>query len=529
MANKLAAPIAPITACLSRLIASRENSWNTCTASRRTHLWRVLTAVCLLVLFQVRPSLSEAQTGPVAAYAFGEGSGTSAADSSGNGNDATLLNGPAWTSAGRFGGALTGDGVNDTVQLPVTASLAFSSGFTFEAWIKPANVSQTRVLWMAPNALLHVMSSGLLYGTATLSGGYRTVWSTPALPVNAWSHVAYTYDGTALRLYLNGALAGSTAASGTLPTSSTPMTIGYTYGGGFGGPIDEVRLYGRGLSAAELWLDAVTPIDETLPLQVSAATPADGAVGVLRTSMTLTFSRSVDSSSITASTVILRDSGNAGVAATVSYDASVRTATLTPTSALTPLGVYMLTVLGGSDGVHDAAGTALAGDASTTFRVAAGAADPSAAYSFRETSGATAFDLSGNGNDGTLVNGPTWDSTGWFGGGLDGDGVNDALQLPVTETLAFSTAFSLEAWIKPANLNQSRYLWLAPNATLLLQSSGFLTASATLSNGYRGTTSVTTVPLNVWSHVACTYDGAALRVYLNGALVASTSATPRRW
>ena len=74
--------------------------------------------------------------GPVAAYAFGETSGVTAVDSSGNGNDATPMNGPAWTN-GRFGGGLQLDGVDDAVPLPMTESLTFSSAFTVEAWLAP--------------------------------------------------------------------------------------------------------------------------------------------------------------------------------------------------------------------------------------------------------------------------------------------------------------------------------------------------------------------------------------------------------
>src|SRR4030095_10522659 len=74
----------------------------------------------------------------VAYWKFDEGSGTSAADASGNGNTATLVNGPVWT-AGRVGNALYFDGINDNLTVPDSNSLDPSSSFTLSAWVNPAS------------------------------------------------------------------------------------------------------------------------------------------------------------------------------------------------------------------------------------------------------------------------------------------------------------------------------------------------------------------------------------------------------
>jgi hypothetical protein len=75
--------------------------------------------------------------------------------------------------------------------------------------------------------------------------------------LNAWSHLASTYDGATLRLYLNGVLVSSQATAGTLSASSGVLRIG---GNGvwpewFAGLIDEVRVYNRALSAGEIQTD----------------------------------------------------------------------------------------------------------------------------------------------------------------------------------------------------------------------------------------------------------------------------------
>ena len=74
----------------------------------------------------------------MAYWKFDEGSGTSVADSSGNGNTGTLVNGPLWT-AGRVGNALFFDGIDDNVTVPDSTSLDLSSSFTLSAWVNPAS------------------------------------------------------------------------------------------------------------------------------------------------------------------------------------------------------------------------------------------------------------------------------------------------------------------------------------------------------------------------------------------------------
>ena len=72
-----------------------------------------------------------------------------------------------------------------------------------------------------------------------------------ALPANTWSYLTETYDGSTLRLYVNGTQVASTAHTGTIATSTNPLQIGgdSLYGQFFAGLIDEVRVYNRALTA----------------------------------------------------------------------------------------------------------------------------------------------------------------------------------------------------------------------------------------------------------------------------------------
>jgi hypothetical protein len=75
--------------------------------------------------------------GLVAAYAFDRGSGTVAADASGNGNAGTII-GATWATEGRFGGALRFHGTGEVVRVPAAASLNLRGPMTLSAWIRPS-------------------------------------------------------------------------------------------------------------------------------------------------------------------------------------------------------------------------------------------------------------------------------------------------------------------------------------------------------------------------------------------------------
>ena len=78
-----------------------------------------------------------------------------------------------------------------------------------------------------------------------------SLYGTSALPLNTWSHLAATYDGATLRLYVNGVQVASQAVTAPIGTSTGALTIGgdALYGQYFAGRIDEVRIYNTALSA----------------------------------------------------------------------------------------------------------------------------------------------------------------------------------------------------------------------------------------------------------------------------------------
>jgi Concanavalin A-like lectin/glucanases superfamily len=215
----------------------------------------VLACALLAVLFAA-PAASAQSGGLVAAYGFEEPSGLSAVDSSGAGNTGTLA-GPTRSASGRFGAALSFDGVNDRVNVADSASLDLTVGMTLEAWVRPQGGGwRTAILKERPGGLAYALypSTDSNRPSAEIHAETR---GPSAVPSGVWSHLATTYDGATLRLYVNGTQVASRAATGPITVSSGALRIGgnAVWGEYFSGLIDEVRIYNRALTAGELQLD----------------------------------------------------------------------------------------------------------------------------------------------------------------------------------------------------------------------------------------------------------------------------------
>jgi glucose/arabinose dehydrogenase len=204
-------------------------------------------------------------TGLIAAYGFDEASGTAVADLSGHNHPATI-NGATRSTAGHTGGAVSLDGVNDYVNVPNQAELGLPNAMTLEAWVRPTQLSGGIGGWRT--VVFKQSGGGMAYGLYANNdanrpamhvniGGEQKANGTAQLPLNAWTHLAGTYDGTAVRLYLNGTLAATRQQTGAIPSSTGPLRIGgnAVWGEWFAGLIDDVRVYNRALAPNEIQAD----------------------------------------------------------------------------------------------------------------------------------------------------------------------------------------------------------------------------------------------------------------------------------
>jgi len=225
-----------------------------------------MAAACTLLLFG-SPGVEAAPTGLVAAYSFDAGNGSAVVDNSGSGNTGTI-SGATWSSSGRYGRALSFDGVNDMVTVAGSSSLDLTSRLTLEAWVRPSQLGpdwRTVAVKERPgflNYALYAHEGGPGPAGHVYVGSRDRYSPGSSIAANTWTHLATTYDGSALRVYVNGTLSTTLAVSGAVGSSSNPLRIGgnSVWGEWFGGLIDEVRVYNRALSAAEIQSDMTTPV-----------------------------------------------------------------------------------------------------------------------------------------------------------------------------------------------------------------------------------------------------------------------------
>ena len=235
---------------------------------KRSHGKRVqwvLLAAFTLVCVTSAP-LPAQSSGLVAAYSFNEGSGTSVTDSSGNGNTGTVAN-TTWTASGKYGSALVFNGTSALVTINDAASLHLTTAMTLEAWVSASTVNAIyRDVIYKGNDAYYIegtsTKSAFPSGGGTFGTASGEVFGTAKLTANTWTHLATTYDGANLRMYVNGKLVATLAKTGVIPTSANPLQIGgdSLYGQFFKGNIDEVRVYNVALTLAQIVTDMNTPI-----------------------------------------------------------------------------------------------------------------------------------------------------------------------------------------------------------------------------------------------------------------------------
>ncbi|MGB6834128.1 MAG: IPT/TIG domain-containing protein [Candidatus Acidiferrum sp.] len=212
-------------------------------------------------------SASTGTPGLVAAYDFNAGSGTTLSDVSGNGNTGTIVN-ATWSASGKYGGALSFNGTNAQVVINDAASLHLTTAVTLEAWVNPSSAPtnwQDVIYKAIDNYYLEAGSTnGDKPGAGVLltSSAEPLAYGSAQLAASTWTHLAMTYDGTTLKMYVNGVLATSTAQTGTITTSTDALQIGgdTTYGQFFKGLIDEVRVYNVALTQTQIQTDMATAL-----------------------------------------------------------------------------------------------------------------------------------------------------------------------------------------------------------------------------------------------------------------------------
>ena len=450
------------------------------------------------------------------------------------GNNNGTFEGTPTYATGEVGNAFSFNGASRYVRVPNSPSLQISSGLTLEAWVyplsyNPGSSSSVMCEWDAIGGInQRAWSFGIdgpgpgFFGVSAdgLNGTYA--YTTTHIPLNAWTHLAATYDGNNLVIYFNGSAQASTPFSSGIISSTDDVGIGATIGGGgpiaiFNGLIDEPTIYNRALSAAEIQAiynagsagkcPDFPPVINTQPTDQiveagSWATFNVAASGSQPLAYQWQFNGTNLSGATNASLVLpyvqLNQTGN--------YDVIVSNGAGSP---VTSRNAY-LTVLPSPP------------------------CDPAPSNIVSWWAGENnALDNYGI-NNGTLVGSPAF-SSGEVGEAFSFNGTNQFVRISNSPSLHITNALTLEAWIYPLSYNpgsSSSVLcqWDAvtgPNQRAWSfgvdgPGPGFFGVSPDGINGTFAYTS-TSCPLNAWTHLAATYDGNNLIIYFNGSAQGSAS------
>ena len=216
-----------------------------------------LVSLCTLFLIANISIANPAEDGLVAYWAFDEGNGKTAADVTGNGHDGKFAGAPKWVD-GKFGTALEFDGVADHVVVKDNDALDIQENITLMAWFSPNDALTSRRLMVKNNSIFIIFDFGdtnsidfLVKPDNTFAESTTTNWK-----IGQWYHFAGTFDGKTMKVYVNGKLEGETPNNVPITPSDLDLWIG---GDDFGRPtdffpgkIDEVRLYEKTLSGADI-------------------------------------------------------------------------------------------------------------------------------------------------------------------------------------------------------------------------------------------------------------------------------------
>ena len=383
-----------------------------------------------------------------AIYRFDEGTGTTTADASWNDNTGTLSN-AVWITAGMYGSCLSFNGtawvtVNDSPSLDLT------NGMTLEAWVCPAGAISnwsTFIIKEIPGSgdggnygyLLAADFEGRpAINISTTSGNYQQAVGPSTLSSNTWTYLAGTYDGTTIKLYVNGIEVAETPATGSILTSPQPLRIGGNaiWGEYFSGSIDDVRIYNQALSQGQIQMN-MNGLD------------------------------------------------------------------------------FLTANLNGTNQVN-------AQPPIPTNQWAA-------IYRFNEGTGTTTADASWNDNTGTISN-AVWTASGKYGSCLSFSGTawvtaNDSPSLDLTNGM------TLEAWVYPASAPVFWTSFVLKESTndldymLAMDPAGYpnIGVSTTTLNDQK-VSGPSPLPLDTWTHLAGTYDGTTIKLYVNGIKVSEKPA-----
>ena len=431
---------------------------------------------------------------------------------------------------GRQALALDGTGYLEVDDAGAGSAVDFPNSFTLSLWARPDNLGGNQML-ISKDDSFELEIGKIADSTWNLRINNIVIGeSTVPVQEEVWQHLAVTWDGTDVLYYYNGEPAGESTFSGTAADNDNDLGVGgrpsEPQNGGpvflFDGGIDEVRIYSSALTAEQVSnLVAVTLGDNTAPVLTNLLPVSPVTAG---TALTLGVTSDDDTTSC-----------RAWLAPGERFDDMFLN--------MAAIGAnHTLSIGSVADGsitrwyvrCRDAAGNTNNEDVEVAF--VAGSVDLVTNlvgfWPLDDGAGCVATDASGF-NDGNLGpdclggNGPIWEPA-VNGTGLTFDGGDDVVSVPADPALETPTALTIAAWVKQDTSHIFRSiidrrdagdvgydLFITDQSKLFLRvDDGVLTGNAVVADGS-------------WHHVAGTYDGNELRLYVDGVLDASVVVGPK--
>ncbi len=230
----------------------------------------LLSVVLVLGLF-LTSVVEAADPTLVGWWKLDDGSGTIAYDSSGNGNDGTFNGTPQWV-VGHLGGALEFDGSDDYVDCGNNAIFDITEQITLSVWVKTNDAGNGQQnMWLGKGdhnyAIKHEQGNNIQFFVYSSGDWHSANYAIDSSFNGVWHHVAGTFDGSELLVYLDGELVVTLLYTGSIETRTHNVSMGENSeasGRFYDGLLDDARIYNRALSGAEAaWLGgAIKPFDK---------------------------------------------------------------------------------------------------------------------------------------------------------------------------------------------------------------------------------------------------------------------------
>lgn len=229
---------------------------------------RVLTDAEIAKVFLTTGGTGDTTTGLVTKWDFEEGAGTTTTDSQ-SGLVGTLTNGTTWTTGQVGDSAVSLDATDDIISVPANAALNFTGEITLSAWVYPNTIGAVssgtyqdiivkgNVGTGAHNWYLKIFEDEIQFGCNGAFTNCYGITSGVNLTAGQWYHIAATFiDATnTMAIYVNGvpATIGSSVLTGAMSSNSYGLIMGEFWSGEeLDGRLDDVRVYSRALSAADI-------------------------------------------------------------------------------------------------------------------------------------------------------------------------------------------------------------------------------------------------------------------------------------